>query len=105
MAPCVVGGNFKRYFRYIQSDDPCRGRVFRDRDCDSARTGPEVEHRRGRTPAQKIQRRLYHGLGLGTRDEHAGTDRDLERKEFALPDDIGERLAGRAPRDHLLEAS
>ena len=85
MAPRVVCGNLKRHFRYIQRDDSCRGRVRSDRNCDSARPRAEVENPRGRAFAQKIQCGFDHGLGLGTRDQHALAHHELQRKEFAEP--------------------
>jgi hypothetical protein len=65
---------------------------------DRARACPEIGHplRRGGKP---FQRRFHQQFGFWPRDEHFGRDFDLERPEFAQPLDVGQRFAGRAPRD------
>ena len=56
-----------------------------------------IGKRRRLGPETFLQSCLDQGLGVGSRNEHAGTDREIEAPEFLVADDVGERFA-RQPR-------
>ena len=72
-----------------------------DRQRDRARPGAEVGHHGPRHVhlAQPGDRPAGHDLGLGARDEHAGSDVELQVAEVRVPGDVLQRLARGAARD------
>ena len=59
----------------------------------------QARARRSSGPAHRRQRFLDDELGLGPRDEDVGRDLEVEAPELAVPGQVGDRLARRAPRD------
>ncbi len=91
-----VGGNIGRR--------DLRGRrVHGNRKSNRARTGADVEHARIGFPCNTFQRRGDYELGLRPRNQHGRADFEIERIKFFVPDDISDRLALFAPRDHRFE--
>src|SRR3569623_246404 len=64
-----------------------------------ARAGAEIEDRRRRAAREMINRRLDQRLAVGARDQHARTDRKLDRPECAGAGDVRDRLMREATRD------
>src|SRR5687768_10437045 len=79
----------------IGADHARRWKMPLERERDRARAGAQVEHRAG--PAR--QRNVDEELGLRTRDEHRGVDRELEAVELLAAEDVRDRLAAGAARD------
>ena len=72
-----------------------------------AGAGAEVEYSGHLGPGGQRQRqdRLDEVLGFGSRNENPSIDDELAAVELALPCQVGERFAGRAPGQQFVEAS
>ena len=68
-----------------------------DRDGDASAAGTHVrDAKQTSCVAGKLDRALHKDLGVRIRDEHRGTDDEIEAHELLVPDQVGDRLAFRA---------
>ena len=100
MANRVAMRNFKRFFRYVDGFDSRFGRIHRDCNRDSSRTGTDVEDARLAARRKKLERGLDQRFSLGPRNENRRRHLEIEREEFLAFNDVGDRLACGAPSDH-----
>ncbi len=65
---------------------------------DGAAAGAQVRDPRRCVGRQAVQGQFDQAFGLGARDQRGGADPQVQRPEAAPAGDVGDRLAGRTPR-------
>ena len=105
-----AAARWPRQARWPQRRRRCRAPGTPGRSCaiasgDRATAGRRGRGRRPLDPAGSVRKRAFHDeLGLGARHQHVGRHRERQRPELLLTQDVGDRLAARAPRDVRLVA-
>ena len=82
------------------------GQLLGQTDGNSAAAGADIEnlHRRStRKPALRLQRHFHQQLRFRSRDQNIGRDKKIQRPEFFMTGDIGNRFALRAPQQQFPE--
>ena len=74
-----------------------------DSQCHRARPAPQVEHALDRVRCEPGEREFDQELGLGSGNEHVRRDLEIEPEEFAMPGEIGDRLAVVTPPRQSVE--
>ena len=75
--------------------------VLGEADGQDARAGAQVEHAQRGIKRDAFERQFNQQLGIGPGNQHAGADFEAQAEEFALADQVGNRLAGRAACQQL----
>ena len=95
----IARGNRQRLAAHVRPPHLGVGGVMGDRDRDATATGADVGHaHRPVRFARDLDRPLHQHLCVGVRDEHVGSDLEVEAHEFLVADQIGDRLAFGPPR-------
>ena len=95
-----------RSFREVDADAGRLRQLGEEGEENRPRSGAEIEEAEGGSPPpvaiERSERRLDHRLGVGSRHQRLGRQRERERPEILGAEDAGNRLAGDPPRNQPL---
>jgi hypothetical protein len=96
----VVASDLERGLRDVGGVDVAEGTLLGDRDRDSARARPDVEHpARAAAQVYPLQREVHDALGVRARDEGVAVQVELQVPEVRVAEDALHGLAPEAAGD------
>ena len=102
-APGVGAGIIERLLRCVHPQSACFGPLIERGEQQRAWAGAEIEDRRGCALVEMLDRGFDQRLAVGTRDEGARSDLQLDRPEGARAGDVGDGLVSQAALEERFE--